>query len=161
LLIEAFMAVSQFKKYLEIKGITDIDVVEVEESTHTAQQAADVHGVPVSNIVKSLLVRYTGDCAIKFALVLVPGDKRLDLDYWKEYFVAQDIRMANADEVKSVTGYSIGGVPPFGHVAESGEFRRIDTYIADGFDSENELVAAAGSFKAVFRVSLERLKELA
>lgn len=154
------MAVAQFQKYLDDKNVNDIHIVEVEESTHTAQQASDVHGVPVSNIVKSLLVRYTGDCAINFALILVPGDKRLDLDAWKERLVAEDIRMANADEVKSVTGYSIGGVPPFGHVDKNGEFIHLDTYIADGFDGSSELAAAAGSYKAVFKVSLERLKEL-
>lgn len=154
------MAVSQFKKYLSENSIKDINVIEVEESTHTAQEAADVHGVPVCNIVKSLLVRYTGDCAIKFALILVPGDKRLDLDYWKEYLMADDIRMANADEVKMVTGYSIGGVPPFGHHDADGNFKRLDTHIADGFDRERELAAAAGNFKAVFKISLERLKEL-
>jgi prolyl-tRNA editing enzyme YbaK/EbsC (Cys-tRNA(Pro) deacylase) len=148
------MAVSQFNEFLTNKEVTDIVVVETDGNTHTAQQAADVHGVPVSNIVKSLLTFVQIGCEIRYVLVLVPGDKRLDIDYWKDYLEAETLRMAKANEVKDVTGYSIGGVPPFGHL------KKIETYIADGFDAKTDLVAAAGSAKAVFRTSLKRLNEL-
>jgi len=148
------MAVSQFNDFLINKEIEDIHIIETDGNTHTAQQAADVHGVPVSNIVKSLLVFVQIGCEVDYKMILVPGDERLDFSYWKDYLGAVVVRMAKADKVKEITGYSIGGVPPFGHL------KKLDTYIADGFDGDSKLVAAAGSAKAVFKVSLERLKVL-
>ena len=149
------MAVSQFAEFLKKENINDIEILESENaSTHTAQEAADVHGVPVGNIVKSLLTCIDVEGIEKFILVLVPGDKRLDLDYWQQKLGVTKIRMANAQEVKQVTGYSIGGVPPFGHIS------KIPTYLADGFSADSPLVAAAGSQNAVFKVSKSRLEEL-
>ncbi|WKZ31279.1 MAG: YbaK/EbsC family protein [Candidatus Dojkabacteria bacterium] len=144
------MAVTTFKQYLEANDI-DVEIIETSEDTHTAQQAADVHGVPVSNIVKSLLL-----CADEkqFYLVLTPGDVRLDIEKWKERLGATTLRMANADEVKQNTGYSIGGVPPFGHATQ------ITTYIEEGFDPAIDLVAAAGSAKSVFKITLAKLNEV-
>lgn len=142
------MAVSQFQTYLNENGLSDITVEITDEPTRTAQEAAKVHNVPVCNIVKSLLAK----CDSGFVLFLVPGDKRLDLEWAKSEFGFKDVRMANPDEVKEITGYSIGGVPPFGHLVE------LKTVIVDGFDESSELVAAAGAGNAVFRVRLVRLR---
>jgi prolyl-tRNA editing enzyme YbaK/EbsC (Cys-tRNA(Pro) deacylase) len=109
-----------------------------------------VHGVPVSNIVKSLLVKVDGS----FKLFLTPGDKRLDMEKVKTDFEAAEVRMANADEVKEITGYSIGGVPPFAHP------NKIETHIVEGFDDSIDLVAAAGSGNSVFRIKLSALKDI-
>ena len=135
------MAILQFREYIDKENI-NIEVIETTSPTRTAQEAADVHGVPVSNIVKSLLVKTPNG----FELHLTPGDRRLEMD--------KNSRMANADEVKSITGYSIGGVPPFGHN------QKIKTFIEDGFDGTIELVAAGGSMHSVFKISLEDLKKL-
>jgi prolyl-tRNA editing enzyme YbaK/EbsC (Cys-tRNA(Pro) deacylase) len=143
------MSVDTFKQNL-IKYGYDIEIIESSEKTHTAQEAADAHDVPVSNIVKSLLVTDT----VSYALVLVPGNKRLDLDHWKENIGWVTIRMASADEVKDITGFSIGGVPPFGHT------NRIDTYIDVGFDPKSELLAAAGSANSVFKISISHLSKI-
>ena len=132
-----------FEKYLKENNIKDITLIISDKDTHTAQQAADTHNVPVSNIVKSLLVKVDND----FVLYLVPGDKRLDLD-------RVGGRMANAEEVKDITGYSIGGVPPFGHKT------KLKTYIEDGFNKDEILVSAGGKPNIVFKISFERLKEL-
>ena len=105
------MAVIFFKEKLRELLISDIEIIETQESTRTAQEAADTHNVPVSNIVKSLLVRIEN----RFELHLVPGDKRLDIEGIKKKNMTENVSMANADEVKMITGYSIGGVPPFGH----------------------------------------------
>lgn len=142
------MAVETFKKYIDEKGIS-LEILLSDESTHTAAQAATVHGVPVSNIVKSLLVKVGNT----FKMFLVPGDKRLDLEGIKKRFDTDDVRMANADEVKKITGYSIGGVPPFGHI------KRIEIYIEDGFDINSDVVAAAGSSTSVFKCTLDNLRK--
>ncbi len=144
------MAVIFFKEKLRELLISDIEIIETQESTRTAQEAADTHNVPVSNIVKSLLVRIEN----RFELHLVPGDKRLDIEGIKKKNMTENVSMANADEVKMITGYSIGGVPPFGHK------QRIETVIEDGFDKLINLVAAAGSSNSVFKISYERLEQL-
>jgi prolyl-tRNA editing enzyme YbaK/EbsC (Cys-tRNA(Pro) deacylase) len=140
------MAIQVFKKWLK-ENKMEFQVIETKESTKTAVEAAYVHKVPVSNIVKSLLVKVDS----KYELFLVPGDKRLDLDALKLRYKTETIRMANADEVKLVTGYSIGGVPPFGHI------QPIKTEIVDGFDKNDVLVAAGGASNAVFEISYSEL----
>lgn len=131
-----------FEQYIK-KNSIDIQLIETTEPTRTALQAAIAHSVPVSNIVKSLVVK-KGD---NFELYLVPGDRRLDLE-------KMDAEMANAQEVKNVTGYTIGGVPPFGHKT------KLITHIMDGFNTKEELVAAGGKPNIVFKLSLEELKIL-
>ena len=143
------MAADMFKKYLSENQIEDVKVVETSKKTDTAEAAASAHGVPVSNIVKSLLV--TDD--MDYYLVLVPGDKKLDLNKLSDE-VDGEMRMAIASEVKEVTGYSIGGVPPFGHL------KSLKTFITEGFSEDEELVAAAGSGNSVFKVDYDRLVEL-
>ncbi len=148
------MAVKDFNNYLMSAGL-DFQVDLSEQPTRTAQEAAQVHNVPVSNIVKSLLIRgMTEDGLERYVLILTPGDKRLDVESWGSKLGLKGCTMANADQVKSVTGYSIGGVPPFGHLSQ------IETYIEDGFDRNSTLVAAAGAFNATFKLSFDQLKEI-
>lgn len=143
------MSTKTFKQYLVDYGIDDIEIIESDQSTHTAEEAATVHGVPVSNIVKSLVV--TDD--IEHFMFLVPGDKQLNLDKASEE-IEDEARMAIADEIKSITGFSIGGVPPFGHKKE------LRTFVVKGFDTDQELVAAAGSSNSVFKISYDRLLQI-
>lgn len=143
------MAHSRFQEFLAESNL-NIDIIVTQEPTKTAIQASTTHGVPVSNIVKSLLVK-VGD---EFHLFLVPGDRRLDLEGLKARFNQENIRMADANEVKNVTGYSIGGVPPFGHIS------RLLTHIEEGFDPSSLLVAAAGSGNSVFKIALNQLSAL-
>ena len=117
------MPVYLFEKFVKEQGL-DIEVVGSSESTRTAEEAARVHGVPVSNIVKSLVVK-AGD---EYVVCLCPGDKRLDLEGLRVRLGKESVRMAMADEVKKVTGHSIGGVPPFGHS------QPLRTIIIDGFN---------------------------
>ena len=144
------MAVDTFRKYLVDNKIKNIELEITKQSTHTAQEAADANHVPVSNIVKSLLIT-DGN---QFILVLVPGDKRLDLDDTSKITNIPNLWMSTPDEAKGITGYSIGGIPPFGHT------ERIKTYVVKGFAVEEELVAAGGSSKCVFRINYYRLLQL-
>jgi Cys-tRNA(Pro) deacylase len=139
----------QFAKKIKQQNIK-VEIIETKEPTTTAQQAADIHGVPVSNIVKSLVVKVGKN----FKVFLVPGDKRLDFDQLKVQFDSEKVRMATPDEVKEITGYSIGGVPPFGHK------RKLDTYIVEGFNKNKVLLAAAGSGNAIFKIGYEELREI-
>lgn len=143
------MAADQFKDYLKAHKIEDIEVLNADRSTHTAREAADFHNVPVSNIVKSILV--TDDK--NFIMVLVPGDVRIDFEKVNA-ILGGEYRMSTPEEAKRVTGYSIGGIPPFGHI------ENLKTYIYPGFDKSIELIAAGGSSKDTFKVSYDRLVEI-
>ncbi len=143
------MAVQQFQEFLD-KNKLNYKIIETDGSTHTAVEAAKEQSVPVSNIVKSLLVKVDDE----FKLFLVPGDKRLDLEDVKKTQKVLEVRMATADEVKKITGYSIGGVPPFGHK------NRLATVIQEGFTDKSQLVAAAGAGNALFRIELKDLRDI-
>ena len=89
-----------------------LSVVELENSAKTALDAANSLNCEVGAIVKSLLIKIEND----FLLCLVSGDKRCSLNKLKKISEKKNVRMASADEVKSQTGYTIGGVSPVGHI---------------------------------------------
>jgi prolyl-tRNA editing enzyme YbaK/EbsC (Cys-tRNA(Pro) deacylase) len=133
---------NRFEEYIQKNNI-DIQLIETTEPTRTALEAATTHNVPISNIVKSLLVKKNNT----FELYLVPGNVKLDLEEIGGI-------MANAEEVKEITGYSIGGVPPFGHK------NKLVTNIVEGFNPNEDLLAAGGKPNIVFKITLEKLKTL-
>ncbi|MFN2302627.1 MAG: YbaK/EbsC family protein, partial [Anaerolineales bacterium] len=93
----------------------DLTVIEHAESTRTAQEAAERVGVNLGQIVKSLIFR--GKVSGKPILVLTSGVNRVDEKRIKSY-AGEKIMRANADFVREVTGYAIGGVPPIAHVKQ-------------------------------------------
>ena len=145
------MALADFQKFLiqnELGSI--VQPFKSGELARTAAGAAETIGCEVSQIVKSLLVK-VGE---EFFMFLVPGDKRLDLEFLSEYFQGEKVRMSNADEVKEVTGYSIGGVPPFGHK------QKLKTFILPGFQKGKSAYAAAGDKSVTFEISYVELVRL-
>ena len=91
----------------------EIEVLELDASTRTAQQAADAIGAELGSIVKSLVFLADG----KPVIVLVAGDRRADPAKLKALLGARRVMIANAEQVRQATGYAIGGVPPLGHEA--------------------------------------------
>lgn len=138
--------VDRFRANTAELGLT---VVEHSASTHTAQEAADAVGAPVAAIVKSLLF-LAEDSPV---LILASGPNRVDSEAVGER-LGLALSKADADTVKSVTGFSIGGVPPFGHP------QPLMTVMDEDFFALEELWAAAGSSLAVFAISPARLQEL-
>lgn len=143
------MSVPLFLDFIK-KHRLDISPVKAKEATTTAEEAARAHGVPVSNIVKSLVVKADED----FVICLCPGDRKLDFKDLSQRLGKKDIRMAGAEEVKGTTGHSIGGVPPFGHI------RTNKTMIIDGFDPSAPLWAAAGAADTNFQTTLPELERI-
>src|SRR5512133_4149566 len=91
----------------------DYTVIEHAESTRTAQEAADRAGCELGQIVKSLIFR--GKTSGKPLLVLTSGANRVDEKRISGY-AGEPIGRADADFVRAVTGFAIGGVPPVGHL---------------------------------------------
>ncbi|MDC1028277.1 YbaK/EbsC family protein, partial [Candidatus Pelagibacter sp.] len=100
------------------KSIKEFDpnlkIICLEQTARTAQDAATALGCNVGAIVKSLLFS-TGD---SFVLCLVSGDQRCSLNKLKKIIDKKDVSMAKPDDVKKVTGYTIGGVSPVGHLTK-------------------------------------------
>ncbi len=141
-------AVDRFLDAAAALGFT-ADVRVMENSTHTAEEAAVAVGCDVGAIVKSLVFLADGEPL----LVLVSGSHRVDTQKLGEELGAV-ITKSNAQRVKEATGYSIGGVPPFGHGAT------LRTVIDPDLLTHDELWAAAGSATAVFPLSPDALVEL-
>ena len=128
----------------------DLKVIELEQTARTANDAATALGCKVGAIVKSLLFR-AGD---SFVLCLVSGDKRCSLNKLKKILDEKDVSMANPEDVKRITGYTIGGVSPTGHLTKT------KIYIDENLKNFNSIFAAAGHPNAVFEIDFENLKAL-
>ena len=127
-----------------------LEVIVLENSARTAQDAAGALDCNVGAIIKSLLFR-TGD---DFTLCLVAGDKRCSLNKLKEITGKKNVSMATPEDVKTQTGYTIGGVSPVGHL------KAMDIYIDKSLKRFKDLYAAAGHPNCVFKINLEDLIKL-
>lgn len=85
-------------------------VVTEHEPVKTSEEAARIRGVSLSTGAKAIVL-YADKHPI---MVVVPGDKRIDIKEFKKLYGIKDLRMATPEEVKAVTSVSIGAVPPFG-----------------------------------------------
>jgi prolyl-tRNA editing enzyme YbaK/EbsC (Cys-tRNA(Pro) deacylase) len=129
----------------------DYTVIEHTESTRTAQEAADRAGCELGQIVKSLIFR--GRESGKPILVLTSGANRVDEKRINGY-AGEPITRADADFVRAVTGFAIGGVPPIGHVLV------MDSYIDEDFLQYKTVWAAAGTPNAIFELKTEDLEKM-
>ena len=127
-----------------------LEVIILENSARTAQDAAKALDCNVGAIVKSLLFR-TGD---DFILCLVAGDKRCSLNKLKKLKDKKDISMASPEEVKTQTGYTIGGVSPIGHI------NNIEIIIDKSLKRFNQLFAAAGHPNCVFKINFINIQKI-
>jgi prolyl-tRNA editing enzyme YbaK/EbsC (Cys-tRNA(Pro) deacylase) len=126
-------------------------VIEHTESTRTAQEAADRAGCALGQIVKSLIFR--GRESGKPILVLTSGANRVDEKRISEY-AGEAISRPDADFVRAVTGFAIGGVPPVGHV------QPMETYLDEDFLQYETIWAAAGTPNAIFELKTSDLQRM-
>jgi prolyl-tRNA editing enzyme YbaK/EbsC (Cys-tRNA(Pro) deacylase) len=120
------------------------------DAARTAQQAADALGIAVGQIAKSIIFRRKSDDAA--VLVITSGDRRVD-EKKVEALVGKTGR-ADAEFVKSRTGYSIGGVAPLAHSQPSVTLIDRDLFRFD------EIWAAAGHPHGVFQLRPQDLERL-
>ena len=141
--------VKRAKKFLK-EFDKSLEVIILENSARTAQDAATALDCKVGAIIKSLLFK-TED---GFTLCLVAGDKRCSLSKLKKMLDKKDISMASPEDVKSQTGYTIGGVSPVGHLKE------IETIIDNSLERFNDLFAAAGHPNCVFKIQFNKIQKI-
>ncbi|MDA9569170.1 YbaK/EbsC family protein [Candidatus Pelagibacter sp.] len=134
-----------------LKGFDkSLEVIILENSARTAQDAAVALDCNVGAIVKSLLFK-TDD---GFILCLVAGDKRCSLNKLKKIKDKKDVSMASPEDVKVQTGYTIGGVSPIGHL------KKIEIIIDNSLERFNELFAAAGHPNCVFKINFKDIQKI-
>ncbi len=127
-----------------------LEIIVLNTPARTALEAASSLGCEVGAIVKSLLFK-TED---SFSLCLISGDKKASLNKIKKTLNVKDTLMASADEVKNITGYTIGGVSPVGHLKE------VDILIDNSLERFDCLYAAAGHPNCVFKTNFSILQKL-
>jgi len=126
-----------------------IKVRQMAESTRTAQEAAAACGVTVGQIVKSLV--FSGATSGKPYLLLVSGSNRVNEKDVAQH-LGEKLKRPDADAVRALTGYVIGGIPPFGHAIA------LATYMDRDLLQYDVIWAAAGTPKAVFRTEPAKLQ---
>ena len=129
---------------------SNLKIICLEKTARTAQDAATSLGCNVGAIVKSLLFS-AGDV---FVLCLVSGDQRCSLNKLKKIINEKDVSMAKPEDVKKITGYTIGGVSPAGHLT------KVKIYIDSNLKRFTKVFAAAGHPNCVFEISFNELLNL-
>ncbi|MEM7333097.1 MAG: YbaK/EbsC family protein [Chloroflexota bacterium] len=136
-------SVEKFQKAANQLSLT-LNIIEHQEATRTAVEAANAVNCDVAQIVKSLCFMVNDEPV----MALVSGQNQLD-----EKRLAQlcevgrkKVRRATAEQVKTATGYSIGGVTPFGHATQ------MKIFVDNDLMAFPTIWAAAGTPNAVFEI---------
>ncbi len=134
----------------------DLEIRSFPASTHTAEQAAHEVGAELGQIVKSLIFVTTHeDGSLEPVLCLVSGPNRVDPALLEACIGRSEVRKATARETNELTGFVIGGIPPFGHD------RRVRVVMDPDLARYETVWAAAGLPNAVFPISPASLRLLA
>ena len=128
----------------------NLNIISLDTSARTAMEAASSLKCEVGAIVKSLLFKTENS----FTLFLVAGDKKASLNKIKKSLNIKDVSMASADEVKNITGFTIGGVSPIGLV------KTLEIMIDDQLKRFDNIYAAAGHPNCVFKIDFKNLVQI-
>ena len=128
----------------------NLNVILLDTSARTALEAASSLKCEVGAIVKSLLFKTENT----FTLCLIAGDKKASLNKIKKTLNIKDASMASADEVKDITGFTIGGVSPVAHL------NKVEIFIDKSLKRFVDLYAAAGHPNCVFKIDYSNLQKI-
>jgi len=128
----------------------NLNVIVLDSSARTAQDAANSLKTEVGSIIKSLFLRTKSS----FLLCLIAGDKRCSLNKVKKILNEKDVSMASADQVKEMTGFTIGGVSPVGHL------NPIKIIIDQSLSRFENIFGAAGHPNCVFKIHFINLQKI-
>ena len=140
---ESVKRVREFIKKFDNK----LKVLVLDTTAKTANDAANSLKCEVGAIVKSLLFKADDS----FLICLIAGDKRCSLNKLKKILKKKDVSMANADEVKAATGFSIGGVAPVAYITN------LDILIDKSLSRFQYVFGAAGHPNCVFKITYNQL----
>jgi len=138
--------VKRVKEFIT-KFDTKLNILVLDTTARTAKDAANSLQCKVGAIVKSLLLRADSS----FLICLIAGDRRCSLNKLKKILQKKDVSMANVDEVKTNTGFSIGGVSPVAHITN------LDVLVDKSLSRFQFVFAAAGHPNCVFKITYDQL----
>ena len=138
--------VKRVKEFIT-KFDSNIKILVLNSTARTAKDAANSLKCEVGAIVKSLLFKANEH----FLICLISGDKRCSLNKLKKILNKKDVCMANAEEVKTNTGFSIGGVSPVAHI------KTLDIFIDQSLSRFENVFGAAGHPNCVFKINYNQL----
>jgi len=127
-----------------------LEVLVLDNTARTAKDASNSLKCEVGAIVKSLLFKVEDD----FLICLIAGDRKCSLNKLKKILKKKDVSMANADEVKENTGFSIGGVAPIAHTIS------LDILVDKSLNRFPYIFAAAGHPNCVFKITYNELVKI-
>jgi len=138
---------------LRVQGLLGprYEVLEFDVSTRSAADAAAAIGCTVGQIAKSLVFRSA--ISERPVIVITSGTNRVHESTIATH-VGETIERANADFVRSSTGFAIGGVPPIGHTGS------VVIIIDEDLRRYDQIWAAAGTPNSVFRLTFDELVQL-
>ena len=150
--MEDFLNKEPVKRVQEFitKFDSKLKVMILNTTARTAKDAATSLKCEVGAIVKSLVFRADNT----FLICLVAGDKRCSLNKLKKILEKKDVCMANADEVKANTGFSIGGVAPIAHL------KKLDILIDQSLSRFQNVFGAAGHPNSIFKIEYNQLVQM-
>ena len=129
---------------------SNLKILVLDTTARTAKDAANSLKCELGAIVKSLVFRSEND----FLICLVAGDKRCSLNKLKKILNKKDVSMANADQLKENTGFSIGGVAPTGHL------KKLNIIVDKSLNRFKYVYGAAGHPDCVFKITYDDLIKL-
>ncbi len=124
-----------------------LEVLFLDSTARTAKDAARSLKCELGAIVKSLVFKANND----FLICLVAGDRKCSLNKLKKILEKKDVAMANAEEVKTNTGFSIGGVAPVAHL------KNLNILIDKSLNRFKYVYGAAGHPDCVFKITYNNL----
>ena len=89
-----------------------------------------------------------------YILCLIAGDKKASLNKIKKILGSKDVSMSSAEDVKNITGFTIGGVSPIGHL------KKINVLIDSSLKRFDDLYAAAGHPNSIFKINFDDLHKI-
>jgi len=140
---ESVKRVNNFIKQFD----SSLEIIMLDKTARTAKDAATALNCEVGAIVKSLVLRADNG----FLICLVAGDKRCSLNKLKKLVVKKDVCMADAEQVKLQTGFSIGGVAPVAHL------NKLEVLIDNSLGRFNDVFSAAGHPNCIFKIGYSQL----
>lgn len=143
------MSLESVKKYFEDNKLSDLHILETDESTATVELAAKAHGVAPALIAKTMAFGLKD----REVIIVTKGDARIDNRKFKDCF-HEKASMLNHEEVLEITGHPVGGVCPFGLK------NPLDIYLDISMKEFEYVYPAAGSTNSAVKITPDRLQEV-
>ena len=140
------------QKLREFLDSHNIEYVTIHHSpAYTAQRISELTHIPGKELAKTVIVKMDD----KYAMVVLPASRRVDLDYLKRGVEAKQVEVASEAEFKNLfPDCEVGAMPPFGNLYD------MDVYVAEQLTEDEDIAFNAGSHIELVRMSYRDFERL-